>query len=451
MTHKFVKTLFCTSVLIGALLLSPALLAQEKLPADRLTASENAAQLGRVVDDSLKTVWKASQGQQEYLQIQLPDATTSTGLYIRWAQEPARWKLQDSTDGINFYDVNEYGADAAINEYVPLPVDASHVRLVSSGGMAIAEILLVDGTDDVQRWQPRVTEADLMIITTHPDDEHLWFGGTMPYYAGELGKDTLVLYMTTPSLLRQREALSGLWAVGVRQYPAFAGYEDAYSESLAQAEKGWGGREAVVEYMVGQIRKYKPKVIVTHDIEGEYGHGQHRLTAYATYTAVELAGDATQYPDSAAEYGVWNTPKLYLHLYEKNAIVMPWADMKLDKFGGKSALDMAKAGYDEHVSQHQFSFAVRDRGSNDCRKFGLYYTSVGLDTGKNDFFENITPENIWQANPTPTPSPTPSPTPEPTPSPTPAPTPTVEPTPVPEPPQQASFWQRIWNWIVTLF
>lgn len=451
MVRKFPKALLCAVILISALFVSPSLLAQEKLPVANLSASQNAAQLGKAVDGSVKTVWKVPEGEEQYLQIQLPEDSQATGLYINWDGEPAPWTLQDSTDGVNFYDSGDYGLDAMINEYVPLPVGAGYVRLVSDGGLAVAEILLVDDSDDVQRWDPTVTEADLMIVTTHPDDEHLWFGGTMPYYAGELGKDTLVLYMTTPSLLRQREALAGLWAVGVHQYPVFAGYEDAYSETLEQAEKGWGGRDAVVEYMVEQIRKYKPKVIVTHDINGEYGHGQHRLTSYAVRTAVEIAGDKTQYPDSAEEYGVWNTPKLYIHLYDKNPIVMEWGDMKLSKFGGKTALEMAQIGYDQHVSQHQFSFAVRDHGPNDCRKFGLYYTSVGLDTGKNDFFENITPENIWAANPTPTPQPTPSPTPQPTPTPAPQPTPTLAPTPAPDTAQGLSVWQRIWNWITALF
>ena len=30
-------------------------------------------------------------------------------------------------------------------------------------------------------------DADMLLLPTHADDEHLWFGGTMPYYAGELG------------------------------------------------------------------------------------------------------------------------------------------------------------------------------------------------------------------------------------------------------------------------
>ncbi|MDD3243436.1 MAG: PIG-L family deacetylase [Eubacteriales bacterium] len=445
--------LICAGLLLCAVFANPQVsLAKGTLSADMLSGS--AGSVGKLIDGSLKTVWKA-EGDNSYLQIQLPDDNAFTGLYINWDGEPSTWLLQDSADGSAFQDVADYGTGGMVNEYVPLPLGAKQVRIsaIQGNALAIAEIALVKDSDDVQRWEPTVSEADLMIVTAHPDDEHLWYGGTMPVYAGEQGRPTLVLYMTTPSKLRQREALAGLWAVGVRQYPAFAGYEDKYSETLEAAEGGWGGKDAVVEYMVGQIRKYRPKVIVTHDINGEYGHGQHRLTSYAVREAVVKAADATQYPDSLAEYGVWNTPKLYIHLYGENTVLMKWSEMKLDKFGGKSALDVAKAGYDQHVSQHQFSFAVRETGKNDSRKFGLYYTSVGPDTGKNDFFENVTEENILAANPTPTPEPTPTPTPtlEPTPTPTAEPTAEPEPTATPAPAAQRSFWAVLWSWIVSLF
>ena len=35
--------------------------------------------------------------------------------------------------------------------------------------------------DWVQQWQPPLADADLLVLPTHADDEHLFFGGTMPY------------------------------------------------------------------------------------------------------------------------------------------------------------------------------------------------------------------------------------------------------------------------------
>ena len=50
---------------------------------------------------------------------------------------------------------------------------------------------------------------------------------------------------------------------------------------------------------------------------------------------------------------------------------------------------MAVEGYRCHKSQLKKWFRVEAEGSKyDCRKFGLYYTTVGPDTVKNDFLEN---------------------------------------------------------------
>ena len=68
---------------------------------------------------------------------------------------------------------------------------------------------------------------------------------------------------------------------------------------------------------------------------------------------------------------------------------MNWSDKVLSRFGGKTALDMAKEGFDCNKSQI-ISVKVEESGRYDCRKFGLAYTTVGNDTpGVNDFFEHI--------------------------------------------------------------
>lgn len=42
---------------------------------------------------------------------------------------------------------------------------------------------------EVQRWGMPSGKMDMMLIVAHPDDELLWFGGTIPYYAGQLNKN----------------------------------------------------------------------------------------------------------------------------------------------------------------------------------------------------------------------------------------------------------------------
>lgn len=81
--------------------------------------------------------------------------------------------------------------------------------------------------------------------------------------------------------------------------------------------------------------------------------------------------------------------KCYLHLWKENTIVMKWNRMRLKHFGGKTAMEMARTGYSFHVSQ-QNNFSMHESGSWDCRKFGLAYTNVGLDTpGVSDMFEHV--------------------------------------------------------------
>jgi len=80
--------------------------------------------------------------------------------------------------------------------------------------------------------------------------------------------------------------------------------------------------------------------------------------------------------------------KLYLHLYKENEIVMDWRK-PLDFFDGKTAFDMAEAGFKCHKSQQSNGMTVEDTGRYANNLFGLYYTAVGNDVLKNDLFENI--------------------------------------------------------------
>ena len=241
----------------------------------------------------------------------------------------------------------------------------------------------------VQQWQPPLAKADLVAFSTHADDEHLFFGGILPTYAGERGLAVQVAYLTYHRPERTHELLNGLWAVGVTAYPLIGPFADNIStkESLKAAENAFG-RERVLEFQVETLRRFKPSVVVGQDLNGEYGHGAHMLNAQTLAEALELSGDAAYFPQSAALYGVWDVPKAYLHLYPENQIVMNW-DIPLARFNGKTAFEMAQEGFAMHKSQAG-DFAVRQSGSwQDCRKFGLLRSTVGPDIAKNDLFEHI--------------------------------------------------------------
>lgn len=280
-----------------------------------------------------------------------------------------------------------------------------------NGPAALLELTLFtpgEVPDWVQRWAAPVENgADLVLFSTHADDEQLFFAGVLPYYAGERGDRVQVVYMTNhrnitkDGHLRCHEALDGLWAVGVRNYPVFGGFADYYCKSLKDAVALYSymgvEQEELLGYVVEQLRRFKPLVAVGHDLNGEYGHGGHMLYADLLTQAVELATNPECFPESAQAYGTWDTPKVYLHLYEENQITMDW-DKPLEHFGGMTAFEVTKTmGFPCHKSQTQdfaWYMSGMDRAA-DIPKYspclyGLYRTTVGPDRARNDFFENLT-------------------------------------------------------------
>lgn len=259
---------------------------------------------------------------------------------------------------------------------------------------------------DVQRWtEPGEGGTDLVLFSTHGDDEHLFFAGVLPYYGTELGCRVQVVYLTdhlnSGGTTRMREMLDGLWAVGVRNYPVFGQFPDFRIDDKANTYarfKMYGyTQDDLVEYVVENIRRFDPKVVLGHDFAGEYGHGQHQVYAEVLSLALELSNDPEQYPESAQRYGTWDVPKAYFHLYEENPIVMDW-DQPLESFGGLTAFEASiQVGFQQHKSQvehFEWYYAYTENAAgvrrfNPCY-YGLYRSTVGEDVQKNDFFENIT-------------------------------------------------------------
>lgn len=363
-----------------------------------LTASDNPSAVKNLNDNSINTVWKAKKGAT--LTIQSQSAIGS--IYIKWDRASALWSLT-SPDSSQDKPLYEGGKNGFLDEYVSLPSSENSITLtLSSSSGSIADIFVFgngDVPDWVQKWQPMLDKADMLVFVAHADDELLWLGGTLPVYAGEYHKKVEVAYLihhgaARNEYFRNHELLDGLWKVGVKNYPMISNFEDYYSLSLDKAIKTYSdkyGADAIMNYTVMLLRRFKPDVVVTHDVNGEYGHGVHKLCAYTMQKAITLSNDKAAFPETAEKYGTWNIKKCYLHLYTENSIIMDWNE-PLDQFGGKTGMDMAKLGYQCHKSQLKKWFRVAEEGSPyDSRKFGLYYSTVGPDINKNDFFENIAP------------------------------------------------------------
>lgn len=312
-----------------------------------------------------------------------------SALYIRWDSLPGEYVL--CWDGGSM----ECGGDGFLHEYISLPesVKKAWIEVPYGKYYVVADArAFTEGTppEDVQVWSWNNGYADILAMPTHADDELLFFGPLLAYYINEMGLEVQVAYMTHHwyEQPRPHELLDGLWTLGVRSYPVISQWADMRAADIVEANWKYNA-ESVVEWQTELIRRFKPMVIVGHDINGEYGHGVHQLNTDCLMKAVERAWDANAYTDSAEEYGLWNTPKLYLHLYEQGQIVFP-VDEPMDNCAGATPYEIASAAYDCHESQKKwYASILRDENHDyDCRLFGLYRSTVGPDSGW-DIWENI--------------------------------------------------------------
>lgn len=243
-----------------------------------------------------------------------------------------------------------------------------------------------------QRWEQLPDKVDILLMCTHRDDEYIYFGGILPWCIAQ-GKTVAVVYMTYPMLGRPAftEDLNALWVGGQHYYPIFLGMKDERISMMENVED-WGGYDNIDRVVVEVIRKYKPDVVIGHDLDGEFGHYNHILTAHATVNAVEMAGDPQNFPESAEEYGVWDVPKFYMHLYDPDhRIMIPW-DEPLENMMNLSARQIAHVGFEKHTTEaHQSeAYSLDTYGTKwDYSCFGLYRSLVGPDIENNDFFENL--------------------------------------------------------------
>ncbi len=309
--------------------------------------------------------------------------------YIIWNEDPADYTVSAGKESFSF-------DGEILHKLIIFEKAEEKFRIDCPEGGSICDIYVFESTefpDFVQRWEEPCSQADMLILTAHADDEFLMFGGTIPYYAGELGLKVQVAYMTThfEEQPRPHELLDGLWAAGVRNYPVIGiipdiPYEPIWTLSEAKSIYDYN---SVLEWFTEQVRRFKPSVIVTHDKNGEYGHGAHKMAASIVMDAVEISNDPEQFPASAEKYGVWDVPKTYLHFWEENAITMDW-ERTLDSFGGMTAREAAEYCYGFHKSQQYLGYSVNYLEDWDCRQFGLYRTLVGTDE-KADFMDHIEP------------------------------------------------------------
>lgn len=348
-----------------------------------------------MTDKKYTSYWESNKIKTPWIAITAPEGKPIAGLYVCFGNMPESWEIQTSDDGKDWFTAVP-GDTRFLHAYVALPQPAQHVRLAVTSekktALRINDLFVLsegDLPDWVQVWQPTEEKADILFLSTHPDDELIFFGGAIPTYAVEQQRKVVVAYFTRSNTTRSSELLNGLWHMGVRTYPVIGTFKDSYAKNLKAAYKSAGGKGKVNEWIVGLYRQYKPEVVVTQDTNGEYGHKQHMMIADAAQNCIALAANEDEFTASTIAYGTWQVKKLYLHLYPENQITFDWT-VSLKSMNGATGIELAEEAYTLHKTQASSGMSVTETGTKyDNRVFGLAFTTVGEDVRKDDFLENI--------------------------------------------------------------
>ena len=379
----------------------------ENLTADlKVKTADQPGKVKAITDGKYTTFWESSSRKDPW--VVLSSDKPIYGLYLCFQKMPDTYVIQkESGDG--WVTVAEGGTPRYHHAFFELD-GLKKIRILSTmekkNVMGFNEIFAFgkgEVPDWVQRWEEPAGSTDILFLSTHPDDDVLFLGSAITWYAAEQKKNVMVAYLTYSNTTRRSEALNGLWAMGVRTYPEFGPFSDKYSNpsKVTQAYKDMGGEDKVLSWVTDLYRKYRPEVVVTQDIEGEYGHPQHKMMVDAAIKCWDKAADSAAYPESGTLFGPWEVKKLYIHLYgdETKSTAFNF-DAPMESMGGKSANEVAEDAFTYHVTQagkgHKFNgkqvvFSVAEYGVRRYpnNRFGLYASRVGEDVNHDDFLEHI--------------------------------------------------------------
>ncbi len=407
MKNKFFRNLFCISAVVMILFTALPNVNAENGEATDITKKITFDVQGF---SSVSYMTNGAEGKGSVCEnggkITLKSSETVGSVYIIFNSDPTEWKI--------ISEHGEYlcGENGFLHEYVDVSNDVgvtSELTLQFDGYFNISEIYVFstgEKPDWVQVWNRSAEQADMLLFVAHSDDDQLFFAGLIPYYAAK-GYTVQVAYLTyhPEDTRRRHELLNGLWTAGTKYYPFYGKFDDFLIEDLdrtvAEYERRGTSYEEIEEFVVTTVRRCKPLVVVSHDLNGEYAHGMHMLLAEMVCDAAELASDASKYTDSVEKYGTHSPKKTYLHLYEKNKLVLD-IDTPMDELNGKTPFQVSQKAFLKHDSQLYTWFYPWLHGkdgspitsSKQIRRYnpayyGLYSSDVGNDTGKNDMFENV--------------------------------------------------------------
>src|SRR5262245_57256632 len=152
----------------------------------------------------------------------------------------------------------------------------------------------------------------LMLVTAHPDDETLGFGGVLARYASEGVEICLVTatrgergrYFGHAADSREHPGRVALAAMRERELRAAASTLGIRHVSLLRCADGdLDGANDVVSRLAWRIRLARPQVVMTFAPDGAYGHPDHIAVSQLTTAAIVAAADPNYGADRLRKLG----------------------------------------------------------------------------------------------------------------------------------------------------
>ena len=237
------KIRFLTAVLLLALAVlliaaAGAETAEDITSSCRLKPLSGKKSFPNCTDRDYTTYWRSDNGKGACIEVTVPDGETASGVTVQWFEHPHAWGLQVQDGSGEWIDAG-HTEGLYLTDYLPLPEGTTFFRVTNAPKekrhFNLIELRIYGAgglPPEVQQWQPPADKADLMLLVAHSDDEVLWFGGALPRYAGEEKRACQVCMMVPSMPYRRLELLDCLWHCGVRNYPVWSTFRDAYSGTL---------------------------------------------------------------------------------------------------------------------------------------------------------------------------------------------------------------------------
>ena len=316
------------------------------------------------------------------------------GLYLCFQKKPEQYEIQVQKGG-------DWETVCEGNEFIHAWYEldgVKDVRVIALGEkkqvMGFNEVYVFGSgrvPDWVQRWEKTPEKSDILFVVAHPEEELLYLGGAIPYYAAEQGRTVAVACMSYANTTRRSELLNGLWSMGYRSYPVIGNFKTAKAKGLKAAYKtidSHSGEKVLVSWLADVFAATKPEVVVGPDENGEGNNGQRLMLADACKKAFDASADR------------WQVKKLYLHLYGEagDQVVFDW-NQPMEKLGGRTGMGLAYYAYLYHKTQDDQEKSVYKEGmtyQNNC--FGLAESLVGEDLLHQDLLENIPLEDLTESS-----------------------------------------------------